>query len=110
VGKTVKRLFYNEQFMLKILIIMSVMMFLSLFTLPKIAAIGMTIWIINIGWIMHLLTRGRISEMPNCHEERIENAKKNKNYFEFGIRSIALPLCVVGLIVVVVNLIVLFNM
>lgn len=103
-----RRIIFNEDYMLKCLIVTSVTMFITLFTSPKIVAVGMLIWLINVGWIMYLLTRGRVPEMIKYHEENIENAKKNKRYFEFGIRSIALPLCAVGLIFVVLNLIVLF--
>lgn len=105
-----KRALFDPKSMIHILIGMSVLMFVSMFAHPKIASIGLSLWILNIGWIMYLLVRGRIPELAIEHEKKVEEAKENNQPFKYTMYLIAFPMCAVGLLFVAVRLIMLFNL
>lgn len=105
-----KNILFEPKPMINVLIGMSVLMFVSMFTHPKIASIGLSLWILNIGWIVYLLVRGRMPELANHHEKQVGEARENKQYFKYTIYLLAFPMCAVGLFFVVVQLVMMFNL
>ena len=107
-----KAIMSNIKMMTNLLITTSAIMFVSVFTgIPKVLGVTLTIWILNIGWIMYLLLGDtKISRLVEVNEEKIDQLKENKKYAEVGIRLIAIPFVVIGLIVVFFNVASLFVM
>ena len=98
------RSLHDTQIMLKTLIATSTLMFISLFTIPKMAAIGLLVWVLNVGWSMALIFKSNntgISDVFEANENKAKAFKENGNYAMYGVQMIALPLCAVGLIMVV---------
>lgn len=102
----------NPQVMIKVLIVTSIVMFLSIFIGSyKILGVTLSLWTLNIAWIMYLLMGDlSIKDILSTSEKRIQEAKENGHHFEAEVRTIALPLCVVGVIVLIINLVWLFFM
>jgi hypothetical protein len=109
-----RKFFYNEQHMLKLLIGTSILMFasilISITTTPKVMAVGMSLFMFNVGWIVYLLGRGRFGEMGAYHNQRIKDSESEGKYVQAGVYGAALPMCVLGILVIVINLVVLFFM
>lgn len=107
-----KKIFYNHNHMLKILIATSILMFVSIivsgFTTPKIMGVGMLVWVVNLAWIMHLLTRGQWQRMNEYHDKETERSKAEGKLAVYGVRSVALPMAGLGMVFVVVGIASLF--
>ena len=102
----------NPQSMIKLLIATSLIMFVSLFTgIPKVAGVTLTIWVLNIGWIMHLLIGNvTLSDLVEGNENKLNQAKADKNYVEVSVRLLLVSLVVIGLIIAGMNIVYLFFM
>lgn len=94
------------------LIVASVLMFASLFFSSKIAGIGLTVWVLTVGWTAYktIFATVTMSQLVEYNDKVAEEELEKKNYLSSFVRSIALPLCVVGLFFVIVNLVIMFNM
>ena len=101
----------NPQKMINVLIVTSILMVLSVF-IPNTKVLGttLTIWILNIGWVMWLLLGDsiKLSNLIDSHDRKINEAKDDKRHFEVGIRFIALPMVVIGVITIFMQILMLF--
>ena len=104
----------DSQGMLNVLAITSIVMFISLFTfIPKIIAITMTLWLLSIGGNLRLILfsgNHTLYDLVEANENKITKAKAEKKHIERGVHTMALPLCVVGLIFIGMTLMILFTM
>lgn len=103
-----KKLFFNEKAMIIVLGATSPIMIISCLFGSKSTAIGLASWFSIIVWIMYLLIRGRFVQSIEYHEKDIQKAKKEGKYLQYGVKSVAIPMCAVGIIVVIANLVVMF--
>lgn len=94
------------------LIVASVAMFVSLFFSSKIAAIGLAVWVITVGWTAYktIFASITMNQMVEHNDKEAAEDLKNKKYLRFFVKSIALQMCVIGLFFVVINLIIMFNL
>lgn len=101
----------NDRFMIKALCVTSVLTFISLFFGHRLAAVGLTIYFLNVVWIMYLQISGTsftLSKFAKTVNDRVEESHNNKEYVKAGIYASVIPLMVLGVVVVVLNLIILF--
>lgn len=103
---------YKDRIMLNFLIVTSVVMFFSLFTgINKLVGITMSLFLINLFWVMFLLVGGKgFSNVLESSEIKINEAKEEKNYLKEVVYTAALPLCAVGLIIIILQVGMLFFM
>lgn len=106
------KLFRDQKKMLNVLIATSVIMFISLFIgISKLIGITMSLWVINVFWLMYLsffYSGVGLSDIVRTNERLIEEAKEKKNYTKVGVHSITLPMCAIGLLVVIGNIVLFF--
>lgn len=103
-----KKYLYSVDKMIKTFIVMSFVMFICLAISPKVASIGLAVWVFNVFWIAYLLVRGNVDNLVRQHSKQIVEAKEKKEYFKFGIYSIALPMCAVGIVFIIIDLVAMF--
>lgn len=101
----------NESIMIKILCATSVLMFISLFFGDRIAATGLTVFFLNVLWIMYLLLSGTgftFSKFASVVNERVEESHNNREYGKACVYATAIPLMILGIVMIVLNLVVMF--
>lgn len=101
----------NDRFMIKVLCVTSVLMFISLFFGNQLAATGLTVFFLNVIWIMYLQFSGTgftLSKFAEAVNDRVEESHNNKEYGKAGVYAAVIPLMVLGVLVIVLNLIALF--
>ena len=91
-------------------IVTSVLMFISLFFGSKIAGVGLTLWVLTVGWTVYktIFATVTMSQLVEHNEELSQDDLENKRYTSFLLRSVALPLCLIGLFFVALNIVFLF--
>lgn len=92
------------------LTVASITMFISLFFSSKIAAIGLLVWIIAVGYTMNktMFKNHKMADLVEVNNELTEKNIKEKKYLRAGVSMAVIPMMIIGLIVVVINLVVMF--
>lgn len=80
-------------------IVTSVLMFISLFFGSKIAGVGLTLWLLTVGWTVYktIFATFTISQLVEHNGNLATEEFENKKYLSSFTRSIALPLSFIGL-------------
>lgn len=101
------------QVMIKILIVTSILMFISIITChPKIIGFFLLLWVINVFWCLKLTLNfsgygfGIIESSINI---KIDEARENNNHFLKGLYYITIPMMAIGMIMVALIIVTFFT-
>ena len=92
--------------------IASIFMLISLFFSSKIAGLGLLLWVLTVGWTMSktMFSNTSIDKLVKHNDKLIGEAWEKKKITETSVRMLAIPMSVIGLIIVFLNIALLFLM
>jgi len=103
----------DSMFMIKVLIVTSILMFLSLFLAPpKVIGLFLLLWVVNVFWILKLLFSSYGLGLGDFEKDiyaKIDEASTNKKYFQKGLYYITIPMMAIGLIMVALIILAFFT-
>jgi len=101
-------MFKNRSLMLKGFVFSSILMISSMFTCnAKVFALFMMLWLITAFWNMKLMfdsSRLKLEDFENHINQRVNEAKSNKKYFESGMYFMIFPAIICALMFVILSL------
>lgn len=104
-----KKVLFNRVKMLNTLIIVSMLMFCSVFVgNAKIAGIGLTLWVVTVFWNTHLMLNSNninFRKVVSEIDKKYEIAKVNKKHGEKLLYGITVPMIGIGFAVIILILI-----
>jgi len=91
-------------FMIKVLVVTSILMFISIFTvMPKVIGFFLLIWVANVFWNLKLLLNSSglgLADFTNSVGSKINEARTEKKHFQKALYFITIPMMTIGMIMV----------